>query len=353
MYPYRDPVTELCGYAAGKQWIVAPAFEYAQPFTHQRAIVQKTEGDFWCLTQDLQFISLEPVVAGLVKDARIKEVSNFNDNPAESFAWYLKVEHGQEVSFVLLDHELKPTILKTIPKELPHQFYSDSGWLLLSIRESGKWKYFSFHPQTLEQKMLPNFKSYFASKDGYWVVAAINKHDDPQSEFVTLGEFDKYAYFSIETMERISEWYPYASSFSEGLSILLNSQDQYVFVDSKLKPVEELRFHYAQPFREGFTRGSRRNESGYFAKDGKLVIRLDPDDDLGSFDRFGHALIRTGIEERGFLIDRRGKKRLENLRSCDFFDGDYPFYEVSYEGHDSTESLYLKPDLSKAITVIY
>ena len=190
MYPYRDLITELYGYANGKTWLVDPAFHYAHNFTHQRAIVEKSEGEYWCLNQKLEFVSLDSVVAPLLKEARIKQVSNLNENPADIFAWYMIVEHRREVSFVLLDHELKPTILKTIPKKSDYQFYSECGWLLLRIRELGTWKYFSFQPQTLEQRTLPNFKHYAPSKDGHWVVAAINERDDPKSDFITLGESD-------------------------------------------------------------------------------------------------------------------------------------------------------------------
>jgi hypothetical protein len=350
MYPYRDPITELYGYADGKKWIVAPAFYYAYNVTHQRAIVQKSEGEYGCLNQKLEFVSLDSIVAPLLKNARIKQVSNLNENPAETFAWYLIVEHGREVSFILLDHELKPTILKTISNKVGYQFYSDCGWLLLRLRESGKWKYFSFHPQTLEQQSLPDFKNYAVSKDGHWVVAAINERDDPKSDFITIGDSDRFAFFSVESLERISDWYPGARPFSEGLGLVRDSQDR--FVDSELKPVKELVFDYAEPFRQGLTPACRENESGYFAKDGKLVIPTDLEYELRSFDRLGHAVLVTPNQDR-MLINRQGTALLSNLQSCDFFDGDYPYYEITYEEHDGNENLYLKPDLSKAITVIY
>lgn len=350
MYPYRDPVTELYGYADGKDWIVPPAFSYVYPVTHQRAIVQKTEEEYGFLNQRLEFVSLDSVVAPLFKNARIKQVSNLNENPADTFVWHLIVEHGQEVSFVLLDHKLEPTILKTISNKLEYHFYSDCGWLLLRLRESGKRKHFSFNPQTLEQKTLPYNKNYAASRDGHWVVAALNERDDPNSDFITLGESDRFAFFSIETLERIGDWHAGASPFSEGLGLVRDSHDR--FVDAELKPRDELVFDYAEPFRHGLAPGSRQNESGYFAKDGKLVIPRDPEDELRRFDRLGHAVLVTPNQYR-MLINRQGTPLLSNLQSCDFFDGDYPYYEIAYEKDDGSGNLYLKPDLSKAITLVW
>ncbi|MBT9874151.1 hypothetical protein GPL06_15305 [Bacteroides salyersiae] len=84
---------------------------------------------------------------------------------------------------------------------------------------------------------------------------------------------ENYAYINREGKEIINVFYPKGyRDFKEGLTVVLNANHKYGFIDKAGVETIPCQFDYASDFSDGLARVEINDKSGFVNKTGKMVI---------------------------------------------------------------------------------
>jgi hypothetical protein len=136
-------------------------------------------------------------------------------------------------------------------------------------------------------------------------------------------------------------WHVGAKPFSEGFGVITDRNEAgcTYFVDENLQPVFDSRFDDVDRFSHGLAAVYQDEDAGYIDTTGRMRLLL-PYARMQPFNRFGLAIANRNESEWDIeIIDREGKPRLTGLDTAVFWEGDFPYFEVSRTSPDRQEEV--------------
>jgi hypothetical protein len=172
----------------------------------------------------------------------------------------------------------------------------------------------------------------YPSRESIWVVSrAIGDHQT------------RHAFYDLGKREFLPGWFWEALPFSCGLGAIREEEGHSYYVDANLRPVFDAKYDDVGRFSFGLAAVYKDEDAGYIDTTGRMRLIL-PYDRLLPFNEFGLAIANRGeLEWNIDIIDREGRPRISALETADFWDGDFPYFEVS----NDNEPHILDPDLNR------
>jgi hypothetical protein len=107
------------------------------------------------------------------------------------------------------------------------------------------------------------------------------------------------------------------------------------FVDASLQPAFNTEFDEVDRFSFGLAAVYEGNDAGYIDTAGRMRLLMPHYARLQPFNEYGQALANRDEQKWAIdVIDREGRPRLSGLETAVFWEGDFPYFEVSKDGQD-------------------
>jgi hypothetical protein len=326
VYPRRDARTDRYGFLKHDGWVIDPQYAYAHPFQNGYAAVLFGDGQPGLITADGTPIPLKSLCSGRVPvgDESIS-FAGFHDHDSQTsrYAAICTARWGRR-EWGLIDTSLGYTPL---PNEVfgKATYAVSAGEYILFHRKVGRGSagdlqgLFSLVDMRLE---LPaEFSCIYPSEGPIWVACR------------TEGE-SRFAFYDLRTHRFLPGQYWEASPFSCGFGAVRHEHGPSYFVREDLRPAFDAEFDDVGRFSYGLAAVYKADDSGYIDTSGEMRLLL-PYDRLQRFNTFGLAIANRDEAEWNIdVIDRHGRARLTRLETAVFWDGDYPYFEVTKEGEE-------------------
>lgn len=329
MYPRRDKRSGHYGYWASNGWAVPPKFSYAAPFFSGYARVKLIDGQVALLTKDGTLLLLEELCGGrpICRDESVTFAGFMDwDTRPTRYAGVCTVGNGTR-EWCLLDTSLAY-------RPLPADVFSDAsvvgvyGHHLIFLAESDRHSEVTCGLFNLDKDRLElpcDYSLIYPSREGLWVISRVV--EDPR-------QTPRFAFYDATARELIQGWFFGALPFSCGFGAISEQDGPMYFVDRILQPVFDDTFDDVRGFNYGLAAVYKGANAGYIDTTGRIRLLL-PYDELQAFNESGFAIAIRHDKEQGYdIIDRNGDAQVTDLEVADFWDGDFPFFEVSKGGKE-------------------
>jgi hypothetical protein len=327
MYPRRDDGSDLYGYWGRDGWAIGPQFDYATGFVSGYAAVRLADGRSGLIGKDGKIVLLEAICDGR-KPIR-EEFSFFTGFDANSH--YAKVCTGnrRRREWGLIDTSLAY-------RSLPAEVFSGAthvrpyGEYVVLSRAKGRGSESSdglFNLRDMRLELPVEYSCIYPSPESIWVVSrATGPHQ----------ETGRFAFYDVSKREFLPGGFRFALPFSCGLGAITEGDGRgcSYFVDEGLRPVFDAKFDEVNRFSYGLAAVYDGSDAGYIDTTGRMRLLL-PYDNLQPFNEFGLAIANRDEQEWDIdIIDREGRPRLSGLETAVFWEGDFPYYQVSKNDKD-------------------
>jgi hypothetical protein len=343
MYPVRDTNTGLWGYWVSGKWAIEPQFTCAFTFHNGYAAVD-LEGDAYDLITTKGTRLGLPIMCSnyqLCDGFTFTGFSDLNSNSAKCATICVnKKKHRQ---WGLIDTALRYKPLPIMFAKATNVQYFNDHLVLIDFNKSMDVTNFGlFSLRDMKLKLPMAYSCIYPTNDSIWVV----------SRHVRSSTERSFAFYDVELNRLISDWYWGARPFSEGFGIVnADGESPWYYVDANLRPVFDRGFDGAHQFSHGLAAVSDGDDSGYIDTSGQMRLLL-PYDELHPFNCFGWALANRNQSEWDIdIIDRTGKAHVTRLETAVFWNGDYPYFEVTHANTEGDlEMLLLDMELNTVFT---
>jgi WG containing repeat len=332
MYPRKDHKTGRYGYRVRDGWAIQPQFGYANNFVNGHAAVDLLDGRRAFLRPDGTLLSLKEICGGrtpVQTDWSAPDCfcfSGFHYFESQSSRYMtVRTEIRRRRAWGLID-----TSLAYIP--LPDEVFAQIdqvqpyGEYLIVRRSTGRAHESLvglFNIRTMRLEVPLDEICIHPSLELIWVLSR-GWHSDNQSE--TL----RFAFYDVSKQEFLSDWFRYALPFSEGFGAIRDDSGFMYFVDRNLQPAFEAQFGEVDRFSYGLAAVYDRSDSGYLDTSGQMRLLLPHYDRLQPFNEFGLAIANRDDANWDLdIIDRTGHARLKGFETAVFWEGDFPYFQVS------------------------
>lgn len=329
MYRRRDEKSGHYGYWGRDRWVIDPQFDYTFNFYDGYAAVRLHDGHYGLITMDGAIRPLDAICGGRTP---IREEFSFSGFASSivGLPRYAPVqtEDGGHRQWGLID-----TSLAYLP--LPDDVFSGAASLspcgdhIKFHRSNGPSKDSSSGMFNLAEMRLELPCTYWGiheSAESFWVVWRC---------VYTPNQYRSAAFYDPKTRRIVSEWFFEAMPFSEGLGAVRKTESEgWTFVDESLRPAFDGEFDGVERFSHGLAAVYQGSDAGYIDAAGSMRLLL-PYDDLQPFNAFGLAIANRDASEWDLdIIDRKGKPRITGMETAVFWEGDFPYFEVTKNGKE-------------------
>jgi hypothetical protein len=322
MYPVRDTNSGLWGYLAEGNWVIEPQFAFAFQFHHGYAAVDLGDNSNGLIDVGGRRLGLSSICSErqLSRDFTFTGFSDVNSNSAD-FATVCVIGESGEPEWGLIDTTLRYISLPSATFSTATAVNSFKDYLILIryMADAGAASAGVFSLRDMELKLPMTYSCIYPSNESIWVVCR-------RDRFPEKG----MAFYDAIRNELISDWYWGAQPFSDAFGIInKDGQSPWYFVDRNLQPAFDRGFDGADKFSQGLAAVSIGDDVGYIDTSGQMRLLL-PYEELKPFNRFGWAFANRSQSEWDIdIIDRTGKAHMTKLETGEFWDGDYPYFEVT------------------------
>lgn len=339
MYPRKDPRSGLYGYWANGEWAIDPTFSYANDFHNGFAAVNQEEHAA-LIERDGTLHALRNICGGRTP----VEYGFYGFTDSHDYAI---VQSGSEKKpeWGLIDTHLKYTALPAavFSKVTSAACYGERLVLNRATETIDESFCGLFCLRDMELKIPLKYAHIYRSDESIWVV---RRHTPGLS-----STSNEDAFLDINSYDIISNWYWNALPFSDGFgTINEDGRSPWYYVNQNLQPVFDATFDDADRFSCGLAEVSKGDDSGYIDTTGKWVLLLPHYATRSPFNRFGWAIANRDESNWDIdIIDRRGHARIDGLDTAVFWDGDYPYFELSRQNTELCVDMELKTVFSQEL----
>lgn len=334
MYPRQDDRTGLYGFWDRDGWAVHPQFGYAHRFVSGHAAVDLVDGRSGLIRSDGRILLLDEICGG--KESIQDEHYSFTgfgggyQSLSPRYA-VVRTKNGAQPKWGLLDSQLNF-------RPLTHDAFTTAATVkactehVVIFHASGRGPesvcgLFNLKDGRLDLPI--EFSSICPSKEQIWVVSR------------TVGETpasQQYYFYDVSKRDILPGSFSFALPFSCGLGAVRvgewNSSGRSYFVDKDLRPAFNAEFDEVGPFSYDLAAVYDNGDAGYIDTTGELRLLL-PYVDLQPFNELGLAIANRDNEEWDIdIIDREGQPRLSELETAVFWEGDFPYFEITIYGEE-------------------
>jgi hypothetical protein len=339
MYPRQDYQSGLYGYWDRKTWAIQPEYKYAHRFVEKYAAVDMVDGRSCLIGIDGRHFPLDAICNGrtpIQDDAH--SFSGFSgyesQSPRYAVVWTESDGHRE---WGLIDSRLNYA-------PLPDDVFTSAT----TVRPCGKhvvlfhakgrgtksvWGLFNLDDMRLE--IPEKYSHIYTSNENIWVVSRASGENQ---------EIIDFAFYDISKRDFLPGWFPFALPFSCGLGAVRvgewNSDGRSYFVDTDLRPAFNAEFDEVGPFSYGLAAVYNGDDAGYIDTTGQMRLLL-PYEDLQPFNEFGLAIANRDKEQWDIdIIDREGRSKISGLETAVFWEGDFPYYQITKDGDEHIYDIY-------------
>ncbi len=337
MYPRRDDGSGRYGYWGRDGWAIRPQFTYAHRFLSGYAAVETTDGRDGLIGKDGAFFPLDAIIGGRTpireEFSPFAGFVDFNSEPSR-YAAVCTVNRGQR-EWGLIDTSL---LYRPLPEEVSAAAtdvrpYGDH-LVLLRANDRGEWPCGLFNLRDMRLELPVDYRCIYASRESIWVVSRAG--DDDQ-------DAGGSAFYDLRKREFLPGLFWEALPFSCGFGAIREGEvnGNSYFVDESLRPAFDSEFDDVGRFSHGLAAVYKDDDTGYIDTAGRMRLLL-PYDDLQPFNEFGLAIAnRDALEWDIDIVDREGRPRLAGLETAVFWEGDFPYFEVSKDGKSNLFDIHI------------
>jgi WG containing repeat len=333
MYPRRDDTSGRYGYWGRDGWAIRPQFGYAHRFLRGYAAVNLVDGSCGLIGRDGAFLPPDSICGGrtpVQQEYPSFTFTGFVDLESEPsrYAAVCTMDRGRRqwglIDTTLAYRPLPDDVFRVATDVRPY------GEYIVIVRTSdrvGESFCGLFNLGEMRLELPIDYACIYPSRESLWVVArARTARDDHQAR--------RFAFYDPRKRELLPGWFWGALPFSCGLGAIREEDGGSYFVDEDLRPAFDARFDYVSRFSCGLAAVYKDADAGYIDTKGKMHLLL-PYDDLQPFNEFGLAIAnRDELNWNIDIIDREGRPQLSGLETAVFWEGDFPYFEVTKGGID-------------------
>lgn len=328
MYPRRDAVSGLYGFWGTNAWVIEPQYDFACHFSSGYAEVRRVDQEFGLIGKDGTFYSVKEICTGrtLVSDEFFNGFVDFNEGESKYACVCTETRRGREWGLIDTNLVYKPLPLDSRLPLTNIRVYGE--YLVLIHAEENSMRssvgLFSILERRLELGL--DFTCIYPSSESLWVVSrsvpdAVSNHHD-------------MAFYDMERHAIVSGWYWGAIPFACGFGAINEDGGDWHFVDRTLRPAFDAEFDDVGRFSYGLAAVYKDEDAGYIDTTGRMRLLL-PYDDLRPFNEFGLAFANRDRSDWDIdIIDRKGHARLSGLETAVYYEGDFPYFEISKDGDE-------------------
>lgn len=324
MYPTQNPKTGLYGYWGNNQWLIEPKYAYAHNFEYGYAAVELNSETYQLVNPEGVSHSVTSICGGrsLTKDFTFTGFTRINDSPAE-YAVVCIDDDGRHEWGLIDIHLAYAPLPDSIFSVASHAAcYGDfiMFWIMESVTKA-RYGLYNIPNRKLLISCDQKYNCIYSSNETIWVVSRRGASH--------LGE-RTFAFYDVRSNEIISDWYWEAKPFACGFGAFKKEErSPWYFVDETLEPVFDRGFEDVGRFSEGLADVLDGEDGGYIDTTGRLRLLL-PYEELNPFNRFGWAIANRNINDWDLdVIDRTGKARLTGFETAVYWEGDFPYFELT------------------------
>jgi hypothetical protein len=340
MYPRKDPKSGLYGYWANGTWAIDPQFSYANPFYNGFAAVETKDKQHILIEANGTRYALRDICGGRTP----VKYGFFGFTDSHDYAI---VHSGSEKKneWGLIDRHLRYTALPAavFSEVTSTDCYGEHIVLRRATKRIDKSYCGLFCLGDMELKIPLKYAFIYGSDESTWVVS---RHTPGLS-----STSKKHAFLNIDSYDISSDWYWNALPFSHGFgTVNEDGRSPWYYVDRNLQPAFDTTFGGADRFSHGLASVSQGDDAGYIDTTGKWSLLLPHYERRRPFNRFGWAIAnRNELEWDLDIIDRRGQPGVRNLDTAVFWDGDFPYFEVSRKKQEFLVDMEMKTIYSQEL----
>jgi hypothetical protein len=330
LYPRKEFESGLYGFWSPSGWVIEPQFKYAHDFNRGFAAVQIIDdtpalcdlaGHIIPIKSLCGWRTLAKEDFSLVSFG--EDYGSINFAPVKSVGWW-KNRWG------LLDTNLNYHHLpeRVFAGAQTIRIFGNYAMPVFKGREVGD-STVGLYNLTEKRLELPIAYSWVYPSDGTtWVVARRTKGQPSSLE-------NRFSFFDLKRKTFLPGTFWKAHPFSTGVGAIGNSTGGDHFVDEKLERLFDRDFDSVEPFRHGLAGFFHQKEAGYLDTIGQTRLLLSHYEELGCFNRLGHAIANRNSTDWDLeVIDRQGQAQVAGIDAINFTDGDFPYYSVTKDGEE-------------------
>ena len=337
MYPRKDDETDRYGYWVRDGWAIPPQFRYAHNFVNGYAAVDLIDEHRALLRPDGTLLSLEEICGGrtlVPTDWDAPDCFSFTgfdhfESRSSRYA-IVRTESRGRREWGLIDTNLVyiPLSDEVFAKIDRVQIHGEHLIIRRKTSRAHEWSEGLFNLRSMRLEIPVGDISIHPSLESIWVLSR-GWHSGNQAE--TL----RFAFYDVNKQELISDWFRYAIPFSEGFGAVRDDDECMRFVDQSLRPAFDAQFDEVDRFSYGLAAVYDGDDSGYLDTSGQMRLLLPHYERLSPFNEFGLAIANRDDADWDLdIIDREGQARLKGFETAVFWEGDYPYFEVSKDGEE-------------------